>query len=135
MWMLLFLGGSVMPGLTAIMLNAAPIAYKEVANSLTYFCYNIIGYLPAPVIYGLIRTYTGGDESIWGLAFIMSISLFGVLFLRFARKQRNKDEEEMENQKHSIFRNYLDHKRYDTVNGESLKKTEAITALYGRVSL
>lgn len=136
MWMLLFLGGSVMPGLTGIMLNAAPIAYKEVANSLTYFCYNILGYLPAPVIYGLIRTYTGGDESIWGLVFIMSISLFGVFFLRFAKNQRKYNEEEIENQMHSIFRNYLDYKRYETVNTkESLKKTEAITALYGRVSL
>jgi MFS family permease len=136
MWMLLFLGGSIMPGMTGIMLNSAPIAHKEVANSLTYFCYNVIGYLPAPVIYGLIRTYTGGDESIWGLAFVMSVSVFGVLFLRYARKSRNNDEKEIENQKQSIFRNYLDHKRYETINSpESLKKTEAITALYGRVSL
>jgi len=136
MWLLLFFGGAIMPGMTCVMLNSAPVAHKEVANSLTYFCYNVFGYLPAPVIYGLIRTYTGGDGSKWGLGFIMSICLLGVYFLRYAKSYSSQIEEEIEGQKHSIFRNYLDHKKYETITSKhSLKNTEAITALYGRVSL
>lgn len=92
-WLLLFFGGSIVPGLTGIMLTSLGDYSKEAGNSITYLCYNLFGYLPAPFLYGLICQYTGGNESRMGLVFLMSISILGVVFLFFARKSRFEVED------------------------------------------
>jgi len=66
------------------MLSSIPEGIKEVAYSLTHLCYNLLGYLPAPILYGLVCSVTGGTNSRFGLVFLMMFSLLGVFFLFLA---------------------------------------------------
>jgi hypothetical protein len=54
LWFLLFFGGAVLPSITGIMLNTIDGNLKTTANSLANLSYNLIGYLPAPFVYGAI---------------------------------------------------------------------------------
>lgn len=59
LWALLFLGGSMLPSITGIMLSTVEPQFKTSANSMANLSYNLLGYLPAPTVYGLI--YDAGD--------------------------------------------------------------------------
>lgn len=52
MWMLLVCGGIIMPPLTGILISSAPIKYRAEANSVAWFIYNMMGFLPSPLLYG-----------------------------------------------------------------------------------
>ena len=86
MWLMLFFESSVTPGLTGLMISTIPDNYKEIGNSLTQLFYNLIGFLPSPYIYGLVTSYTGGEDSKWGLAVITLWSFFGFMSLYFGQK-------------------------------------------------
>ena len=86
MWLVLFLSGSITPGLSGIVITSIPDNSKEVGNSFTQLCYNLIGYLPSPFVYGFISSCTGGKDSKWGLSAISLWSLLSVACLFFARK-------------------------------------------------
>ena len=86
MWLLLYFGGSITPGLTGIMIASIPENSKEIGNSITQLFYNLIGYLPSPFIYGLVCKYTGGSQSRWGLVVLVLWGVLGVCSLYFARK-------------------------------------------------
>ena len=97
MWLLLFFGGSITPGLTGIVISSIPNNVKEVGNSFTQFCYYLIGFLPSPFLYGLICNFTGGNKSKWGLFVLLIWSCFGVICIYFARKY-SFDEENKKNE-------------------------------------
>jgi len=40
------------------MINSVPDSQKASANSIANLCYNLFGFLPAPLIYGIIDTFT-----------------------------------------------------------------------------
>lgn len=129
-WLLLFFGGSIVPGLTGILINSASNRMKEVSNSITHLCYNLLGYLPSPVLYGLVCKYTGGTNSRYGLHVIMFWSLFGVLFLYLSRIYRNKIERESK-QLFELSNNYENvnkHRRQLTIDS-------SLGALFGRSSI
>jgi hypothetical protein len=117
------------------MLSSTPEKTKEIANSITHLCYNLIGYLPSPFLYGLVCKYTGGVKSRYGLAFILLWSYFGVGFLFLAKyyKANSGNKKEMEG---SPFKS--DNKDESTDFSEANKnieeKTGALRALYGRFS-
>ena len=60
MWLLLVCGGIIMPPLTGILISSAPIKYRAEANSVAWFIYNILGFLPSPLLYGYVCSITGG---------------------------------------------------------------------------
>jgi len=49
-----------MPVLTGILLNTCPAPLRTIANSIANLVYNLIGYLPAPYIYGVVYQLDGG---------------------------------------------------------------------------
>jgi hypothetical protein len=129
-WLLLFFGGSIVPGLTGILINSASTKMKEVSNSITHLCYNLIGYLPSPVLYGLVCKYTGGSTSRYGLHLLMCWSILGVVFLYLSRINRNKIEYDSK-QIFEISNNYENiskHKRQLTLDS-------SLGALFGRTSI
>ncbi len=63
----LFFGGILLPLLTGIMLSTVEPELRPQANSFANFMYNIIGYLPATFIYGIICEMTGGSKSRYGM--------------------------------------------------------------------
>ena len=143
MWLLLFFGGSITPGLTGIMIASIPENSKEIGNSITQLFYNLIGYLPAPFIYGLVCKYTGGSESRWGLGVLVLWAVIGVLFLLFAKCSEFKEELHNISQD-NIKEEFLENNNDGRVNSSGLlvsatqsmkDKSNIITSLFGRSSI
>ncbi len=115
-WLLLFFESSVTPGLTGYMISSIPSRYKELGNSITQLCYNLIGFLPSPYIYGLVCSISGREDSKWGLSVIVLWSLFGFISIYFARKIiiNNKLEEgESEINKEDYLEKIIDPKSFE----------------------
>jgi len=156
MWLLLFFGGSITPGLTGIMIASIPENSKEIGNSVTQLFYNLIGYLPSPFIYGFVCKYTGGSKSRWGLTVLVLWGMLGVLFLYFAKKydfifyeieNYNEMEGDMNIKEHFLKNEDINDnnlKRSDSVrrstgdlpipNYNMNEKSKMLTKLFGRIS-
>ena len=157
MWLLLFFGGSITPGLTGIMIASIPENSKEIGNSLSQLFYNLIGYLPSPFIYGLVCKYTGGSKSRWGLGILVLWGVFGVICLYFAKKfefeiygeenEYNLENEEnikelfLKNNEEAVNDNISKRKLSRKNTGELpitkynfKEKSKMITKLFGRIS-
>mmetsp|Transcript_17687 Transcript_17687/g.29898 ORF Transcript_17687/g.29898 Transcript_17687/m.29898 type:complete len:123 (+) Transcript_17687:1992-2360(+) len=80
-WLLLFFGGFILPPVTGIMISSVGEYQKSSANSIANLCYNLLGYLPAPQIYGLISQWTGGDKSRWPMGVILYSTIITIFFL------------------------------------------------------
>jgi hypothetical protein len=84
LWFVLFFGGAIVPPLTGIIISTLPNNLRGSANSVTCFLSNLLGYLPAPSVYGTINeTYKASNPKI-AFFFIMYYSVTGVIFLFFA---------------------------------------------------
>ena len=81
LWILLFFGGSVLPCMTGIMLNTVDRHFKTTANSIANLSYNLIGYLPAPIVYGLIYDAGKGGNGRHAMATLMFTTTLSLLFL------------------------------------------------------
>ena len=158
MWLLLFFGGSITPGLTGVMIASIPENSKEIGNSLSQLFYNLIGYLPSPFIYGLVCKYTGGSKSRWGLGVLVFWGFLGVICL-YVAKQFNfeniedENETELENEE-NIKEIFLKNSEFGENNDNFSKrkilrkntgelpirqynfkeKSKMITKLFGRIS-
>jgi hypothetical protein len=53
LWFLLFFGGGLMPAVMGLMISSVPKKLRAFANSTASLFHNLLGYLPAPFIYGL----------------------------------------------------------------------------------
>jgi MFS family permease len=72
LWFVLFFGGAMMPGLTGIMMVSVPPYLRAFGNSNGEIIKNILGYLPAPFLYGWFNSMFGERAGIklimyWGL--------------------------------------------------------------------
>jgi hypothetical protein len=72
-WLSLFSGGFIMPGMTGIMINSAPKKHKALANSIAYVSYNLLGYVPGPLVYGVLTFYFGPESNYGMIALIWSL--------------------------------------------------------------
>jgi MFS family permease len=63
----LFLGGLCVPVLTGYMLNTVPKNLQTEANSIANLTYNLLGFFPAPSIYGVVYQMNGGGNNRYGL--------------------------------------------------------------------
>ena len=156
MWLLLFFGGSITPGLTGIMIASIPENSKEIGNSVTQLFYNLIGYLPSPFIYGFVCKYTGGSKSRWGLTVLVLWGMLGVLFLYFAKKydfifyeieNYNEIEEDMNIKEHFLNNEDINDNQFrrsgsirkstgdlPIPNYNMKEKSKMLTKLFGRIS-
>jgi hypothetical protein len=63
---------------------------RSVSSSLAQFVENGLGYLPAPIMYGVVNHYTGGKTSRYGMYMLMGWTIWPVLFMLYAFfKQRS----------------------------------------------
>jgi MFS family permease len=83
LWIVLFFGGAMMPGLTGIMMVSVPPYLRAFGNSNGEIIKNIFGYLPAPFMYGWFNSMFGERAGIkllmfWGLLapFLLAIGSF-----------------------------------------------------------
>ena len=84
LWFLLFFGGFILPCLTGIMLSTVDKHFKTIANSFANLIYNLIGYLPAPSVYGAIYDAGDGGNAREAMATLMFTSFLCVFFLGLA---------------------------------------------------
>ncbi len=161
MWLLLFFGGSITPGLTGIMIASIPENKKEIGNSISQLFYNLIGYLPSPFIYGLVCKYTGGSKSKWGLVVLVLWGVLGVINLYFAKRYEFEDNIDLDNDTSDNLENeenikelFLNNNDNNTNNENSVQrklrrrntgelpikkydfkeKSKMLTKLFGRIS-
>ena len=95
-WIVLFTGAFILPIMTGVMLLQIETKYKSHANSMANMSYNLLGYLPAPTIYG----WANGSnlKSRAGMTMIMymsipSVALIGcVIMIRKFKKTRGDNE-------------------------------------------
>ena len=78
LWIVLFFGGAMMPGLTGLMMVSVPPYLRAFGNSNGEIIKNIFGYLPAPFMYGWFKSMLG-DRA--GITLIMYWGLFAILLL------------------------------------------------------
>ena len=116
MWLMLFFESSVTPGLTGLMISTIPDNYKEIGNSLTQLFYNLIGFLPSPYIYGLVTSYTGGEDSKWGLSVIILWSFLGFIALLYGQKYLINEKGEIS--KEIYLENFLYQNNNDDINND-----------------
>ena len=81
LWLLLFFGGFIMPSLTGIMLSTINKRQKTIGNSVANLIYNLVGYLPAPSVYGAIHDAGKGGNAREAMATLMFTSILCFLFL------------------------------------------------------
>ena len=74
-WLSLFFGGFIMPGLTGIIISSAPRKHKAIANSIAYVCYNMLGYVPGPLVYGVLTHYNGPKSNSGMIVLMYSLIL------------------------------------------------------------
>ncbi|CDW89605.1 major facilitator superfamily protein [Stylonychia lemnae] len=104
LWGQFFFGGFCMPVLTGILLNTCPASLRTIANSIANLVYNLLGYLPAPYIYGLIYQLDGSGESRAGMlslqiSAVASSALLGLLLIKMrALEKKQKATNQTKNQ-------------------------------------
>ena len=64
-----------MPGLTGIIISSAPKKHKALANSIAYVSYNMLGYVPGPLVYGVLTHFNGPTSKSGMVALIWSLLL------------------------------------------------------------
>ena len=70
-----------MPVLTGYMLSRVPPALRTTANSVANVFYNLLGFFPAPSIYGIVYQMHGSGDNHWGLAAIQMFGLTSIIFM------------------------------------------------------
>ena len=55
LWLLLFGGASTLPTMTGLAISCLPKSVQGSGNSFVIFFYNLLGYLPAPFVYGFLK--------------------------------------------------------------------------------
>ncbi len=125
------------------MLTSIPEGIKEVVYSFTHLCYNLLGYLPSPILYGVVCSVTGGETSRFGLVFLMLFSLLAVLFLYLATIATRNSLSELSEDFNDSYVNQLSADIVENDNHEKLirkkstmsltdNKSESLSALFGR---
>lgn len=92
-WLLLFFGGFIVPPLTGVVINSVPPMQKTSANSIANLLQNLLGYLPAPGLYGAVASISGGSESRWPMGMLMYSTIFTIGMLLFGIKLKLENDE------------------------------------------
>lgn len=55
-WMELFFGAAMLPTLTGLMISSIPQKLRNLGNSVAQFVFNLLGYIPAPILYSYVNS-------------------------------------------------------------------------------
>ena len=103
-WLAFFSGGAIMPILTGVIITSLPQHLRASGNSLQLFVGTLLGYLPAPYVYGALEDYfdDGGKKSYFSN---MIVLFFCVILLGYSRKIKYGRRDENKNDKNEIIDN------------------------------
>ena len=99
---MIILGTLILPGLTGMMLNSVAESMRGSTNSMAQISYNLLGFLPSPILYGFISEVVGDDElkiksRIPMLTILYSAPVIPLLFW-FAMEEMNRVSSPVEEQ-------------------------------------
>lgn len=84
LWILLFIGAIVLPICTGVLLTKVEPEMRPRANSIANVSYMLLGYFPAPVVYGMAVKLHGVPNSGWGMGSLMYASTLMPIFIVLA---------------------------------------------------
>ena len=99
LWLLLFFGGSILPGCTGIFISVVPRPHRPVASSVAIMIFNLLGYSLSPYLTGAFMSYVLEENNIpnsifahcneacayrYGFGFCLIWCLFSFLFISLA---------------------------------------------------
>jgi MFS family permease len=92
LFVLFFLGGSLLPSLTCLMLASVPESKRGSANSIAVFAYNMFGWMPAPFIYGVVSKFSDNKSSRYPMIVILysgfvTLTIMTIVILRKFRSE------------------------------------------------
>lgn len=96
LWLVLFFGGAMMPGLTGIMMVSVSPYLRAFGNSTGEIIKNIFGYFPSPFVYGLLNTLINNRA---GIKFLMFWGLWAPLLLGFGSIHKYRQLKKQQAQK------------------------------------
>ena len=79
LWMVLFFGGAMVPGLTGMIMASVPPEVRSFGNSKGEIIKNTLGYFPSPFLYGLINNASSNPRA--GMILIMFWGLMAPILL------------------------------------------------------
>lgn len=90
-WLELFFGAAMQPTLIGLMISSVPQKVRSLGNAVAQFSFNLLGYLPSPILYGWVTSLDPHKPSRWGMILTSFWSLWGLIFLFYAFfKQKQK---------------------------------------------
>lgn len=89
LWAILLFGGAIIPNVQGIMISSLKNNQKAAGNSVSNILQNLIGFLPAPFIYGFIYERTKDTDPKLAMCLTLFYSAVGVLFLILGMYYRN----------------------------------------------
>ena len=101
MWLAFFFGGAIVSILTGIIMTSLPQHLRASGYSLQLFFGTLLGYLPAPFVYGALEDFfdDGGKKSYF---FNMSFLVIPVILLGFNRKIKYEKNNNIDNNDNNI---------------------------------
>lgn len=120
-WLVLFLGALTLPIVIGVMLTKVEPEMRPTANSFANFMYNVLGFFPAPILYGLANELDDEPNKSHNGQAVVSIACFlTTLFILFAMltdkdinylkmyKDRNEEKENSGLSKQDILNEFSD---------------------------
>ena len=87
-----------MPAITCVFLNKVDQEDRPFAISFANFMYNLFGFIPSPIIYGMVNDLSGYKQSRLGMVVVMYsgsvLILFSVLAMLKNKVNNNRSLEE-----------------------------------------
>ena len=95
-WIAFFFGGAIMPILTGIIITSLPQHLRASGNSLQLFFGTLLGYLPAPYIYGALEDYfdDGGKKSYFSNMVVLFLCVILLGYSRKIKYEKIEDDNE-----------------------------------------
>lgn len=90
LWAVLFFGGAVIPNVQGIMISSLDNELRAAGNSVSNILQNLLGFLPAPFVYGIIFQSTKDTNPKCAMMITLMYSLVGVGFISAAMYYRFK---------------------------------------------
>lgn len=106
------------------MISSVPRENRAFGNSAAQFFLNLFGFLPAPFVYGFVCKMTGGRSSLWGMAALMSWSVFGLINIFLAFMSDRKKREEIKVKKNELFVPILEGEKLSSISESSESNQE-----------
>ena len=97
-WLAFFFGGAIMPILTGIIITSLPQHLRASGNSLQLFFGTLLGYLPAPYVYGALEDYfdDGGKKSYFSNMVVLFLCVILLGYSRKIKYEKIEDDNEYE---------------------------------------